>query len=70
MAVRVVKLKPESDEVREVICPNCRATLEYVSVDVKAAYESKYALMASSHYWIVCANKECGKDVKVPSMCW
>jgi ribosomal protein S27E len=40
--VRVVKQEPHPSVVKEVICRNCGATLEYVPMDIKERVEVDY----------------------------
>jgi RNase P subunit RPR2 len=48
--VTVVSTVPHSSVVKEAVCKNCGATLEYVPADIRNRIESDYGAV----YFIVC----------------
>lgn len=52
--VRVVKMEPHLSVVKEVICRNCGATLEYVPADVQTRIETDYGGGRDNVRYIVC----------------
>jgi ribosomal protein S27E len=61
--VTVVKTEPHSSVVKEVICKNCGATLQYTPVDVKEDYSTDYTGGRDYFKYINCP--PCGKKVTV-----
>ena len=61
--VRVVKQEPHPSVVKEVICRNCGATLEYVPADVQNRIVSDYTGDRETIHFIVCP--PCGNQVTV-----
>jgi len=61
--VRIVKQDPHPSVVREVVCRNCGATLEYVPADVKSKYVRDYDGCSDTYSHIMCPN--CSKQVSV-----
>lgn len=52
--VTVVNTKPHSSVVKEVVCHNCGATLEYVPRDVKEKVETDYTGGKDLVHYIEC----------------
>lgn len=52
--VRVVKQEPHTSVVKETICRNCGATLEYVPADIQKRVESDYTGGKDTVHYIVC----------------
>lgn len=61
--VRVVKTDPHPSVVKEVICCNCGATLEYTPVDIKESYSTDYTGDRDYYKYIKCP--PCGNKVTV-----
>lgn len=61
MSIRVVKTKPAKSAVKQVVCDNCGATLEYVLNDVKERHGTDYGGGPDGAKWIDCPN--CKKNV-------
>ena len=61
--VRVVKTEPHPSVVKEVICQNCGATLEYVPADIQKRVESDYGGGRDVYHYIVCP--PCGNQQTV-----
>lgn len=52
--VRVVKTEPHPSVVKEVICRNCGATLEYVPADIEEVKHTDYSGSTDMYYYIQC----------------
>jgi len=63
MVVRVIDPKPDPSVVKQVICRNCGAKLEYVPNDVKSKSVSDYGGGSDTYYWIDCP--QCSNQVNV-----
>lgn len=61
--VRVVKTEPHPSVVKEVVCRNCGATLEYVPADIKEEVSTDYTGGRDTSYHIKCP--PCGHKVGV-----
>jgi DNA-directed RNA polymerase subunit RPC12/RpoP len=60
--VRIVKVEPHPTVVKEVVCRNCGATLEYVPKDIQSRQVSCMGDIDTYRY-IVCPN--CSEDLGV-----
>ncbi len=56
MAVKVIKVGADPSVVKQVICRQCGATLEYVPIDVKKYEGRDYSGGPDGHTWIDCPN--------------
>lgn len=54
--VKIVNLEPHPTVVKEIVCPNCGATLSYVPQDVQKRSYVDYGGDSDTSYWIVCPN--------------
>lgn len=61
--VKVVSTVPHKSVVKEVVCHNCGATLEYVPADVKSKYVRDYGGGGDTVKTIQCPN--CSHTVDV-----
>lgn len=61
--VHVVSLTPPPEMLKEVVCRNCGATLQYMPNEVKSQYYRDYGGGGDTEYWIDCP--PCGKKVTV-----
>jgi len=61
--VRVVKTEPHPSVVKEVICRNCGATLEYVPADIQKRIVSDYTGGKDTYHYITCP--PCGNQQTV-----
>lgn len=61
MAIRVISTVPDKSVVKQVVCRNCGATLEYVPQDVKTHNGIDMGGGPEGHDWIDCPN--CTKQV-------
>jgi hypothetical protein len=56
MTVKVIKVEPSKEVVKEAICKGCGATLEYVPNDVKSRHGTDYGGGPDGEEWIDCPN--------------
>ena len=61
--VRVVDVGPDKSLVKEVVCKNCSATLEYVPRDIESRTFSDYGGGSDTIYFIKCP--PCGEEVYI-----
>lgn len=61
--MRVISKDPHHSVVKEKICTNCGATLEYVPNDVKSKTTSDYTGSKETWRYITCP--ECNKELGV-----
>ena len=61
--VTVISTTPHPSVVKETICRNCGATLQYVPADINNKVVSDYTGDRDTVYYIVCP--PCGKQVTV-----
>lgn len=61
--VTVVSTNPHPSVIKEAICRNCGATLNYVPKDVQSQYYRDYGGGGDTDYWINCP--PCGNKVTV-----
>lgn len=61
--VTVVSREPHKSVVKECVCRNCGATLQYVPADVTKDYTFDYTGGREAYNYIKCPN--CGKEVQV-----
>jgi uncharacterized protein with PIN domain len=54
--VRIVELKPDPSVVKQVVCKNCGAKLEYVPADIHSEYVRDYGGVGEMQNWITCPN--------------
>jgi DNA-directed RNA polymerase subunit RPC12/RpoP len=59
--VKVISTVPHPSVVKEVVCRNCGATLEYTPKDVQDRFERDYTGDGETKYFIVCP--PCGHEV-------
>jgi hypothetical protein len=64
--VTVVSTVPHPSVVKEAICRNCGATLNYVPSDVQKRIESDYGGGRDVYYYIKCP--PCGANVTVGTL--
>jgi DNA-directed RNA polymerase subunit RPC12/RpoP len=65
MVVKIIDPKPHESVVKQKICLNCGATLEYVPNDVKKYEGRDYSGGPDGHEWIDCP--QCNKKVILKS---
>ncbi len=65
MAVKVVEVKPDASVVKQVICKQCGAKLEYVPNDVESYHGTDIGGGPDGQEWIDCPN--CGHRVVLRS---
>jgi hypothetical protein len=63
MAIKVISTDPHRSVVKQVVCRNCGATLEYTPADVMQKYVKDYGGGGDMEHTIVCP--PCGKPVHV-----
>ena len=63
MVVRVINPVPDPSVIKQVVCRNCGAKLEYVPNDVKEKSVHDYGGGCDTYRWIVCP--QCSKEVNV-----
>ena len=63
MMVTVVSTVPHPSVVKEAICRNCGATLNYVPSDIKKEVHKDYGGGSDTYYHIKCP--PCGENVSV-----
>jgi len=63
MAINVISTTPHQSVVKQVICRNCGATLEYTPNDVQSKYVKDYGGGGDMERTITCP--PCGKPVHV-----
>lgn len=68
MTIRVIKTEPHPSVVKQVICRNCGATLEYTPNDIKEDYSTDYTGGRDYYRYIPCP--PCGHQVHVRSNTW
>jgi DNA-directed RNA polymerase subunit RPC12/RpoP len=61
--VRVVKSEPHPSVVKEVICSNCGATLEYIPKDIKQRIEGDYTGGSDQINFIECP--QCSHEIVI-----
>ena len=61
--VRVINTDPHKSVVKEVVCRNCGATLEYVPADLQKDYTTDYTGNKEYYHYIRCP--QCSKEVVV-----
>jgi RNase P subunit RPR2 len=61
--VTIVKKEPHPSVIKEVICRNCGATLNYVPNEVKSEVHRDYGGGSDTYYFIDCPS--CTKKVSV-----
>jgi RNase P subunit RPR2 len=61
--VTVVSTQPHPSVVKETVCRNCGATLQYVPKDIKEGFHSDYAGGRDLYNYIQCP--PCGHEVRV-----
>lgn len=61
--VTVVSTQPHPSVVKETVCRNCGATLQYVPKDIKSRTTRDYTGCADTDYYIQCP--PCGHEVWV-----
>jgi hypothetical protein len=54
MAIKIIKDGPDPSVVKEVVCDNCGATLEYAPIDVRHRDYVDYGGDYDTSYWIDC----------------
>lgn len=64
--VRVVDPGPHHTVVKEVVCRNCGAKLEYVPRDIRSRRYTDYGGGSDTHHWIDCP--PCGNEVAVTKL--
>ena len=64
--VTVVSTIPHPTVVKQIVCRNCGATLEYVPLDVKETRHTDYGGGTDTYYHIVCPNCSDKVSVKRP----
>lgn len=65
MAIRVVKKEPAPEVLKQCVCRQCGATLEYSPIDVKKYEARDFSGGPDGRTWIVCP--ECNSDVTLSS---
>jgi hypothetical protein len=65
MAVKIIKIDPIPEVLKQCYCRGCGATLQYTPNDVKSYHGTDIGGGPDGCEWIVCAN--CGKDVVLRS---
>lgn len=63
--VKVISTVPHKSVVKEVVCGNCGATLEYIPADIKSRVVRDYGGGSDTYYSITCPN--CKETVDVLS---
>lgn len=63
MVVKVIDPGPDPKVVKQVVCQNCGAKLEYVPNDVKSQSVHDYGGGSDTYCWIDCP--QCAKKVTV-----
>jgi len=61
--VTVVSKEPDRSVIKEVICRQCGATLNYTPIEVKEDYTSDYLGDKDYYNYITCPN--CSSEVRV-----
>lgn len=61
--VRIVSTQPHPSVVKEIVCKNCGATLEYIPADIVSTITTDYTGGKDTSYYISCP--PCGKEVYV-----
>lgn len=64
-----VERDPTDEEKRKAKCPGCLCVIRYVPNEVMNRTFSDYGGGSDTHWWVVCPNSKCGKEVPVRS-CW
>lgn len=59
--IKVIKKEPAPSAIREVVCRNCGATLQYMNADVQERTVRDYTGDSDQYRWIVCP--ECKAEV-------
>ena len=59
--IQVISTAPHASVVKEVICRNCGATLQYTPADVQQETHKDYAGGSDTYYFIKCP--PCGHKV-------
>lgn len=65
MAVRIVDEKPDPSVVKQIVCTQCGAKLEYLPIDVKERHGTDYSGGPDGAEWIDCP--KCQKPVTIRS---
>ena len=65
MVVRIIESKPAPEVVKQVVCKNCGARLEYVPADVREYHGTDYSGGPDGMEWIDCP--QCSKKVVLKS---
>jgi hypothetical protein len=63
MTVKIIKMEPDPQVVRQTVCFNCGVTLEYVPNDIKNRVHRDYTGDSDTVYYIDCA--ACNQQVRV-----
>jgi uncharacterized protein with PIN domain len=61
--IKVIKKEPAPAVIKEVVCPSCGVTLQYVPNDIQNRQVSDYTGDTDTRYFIRCP--ECKKEVVV-----
>lgn len=61
--VKIIKQGPDRSVVKEVICRDCGATLEYVPIDIKSRSYMEIDGCRDTLNYIICP--QCNKEIRV-----
>lgn len=61
--VKVVSTEPHPSVVKQVVCRNCGATLEYVPADVQKKMDYDYSGSSGYYHYVQCP--PCGNEITV-----
>ena len=63
--VRIVKIEPSPEVVKQIVCRSCGATLEYLPLEVQSRHGTDIGGGPDGCEWINCPN--CNKQVIIKS---